>query len=59
MPAETKSMELVTVGISVNGQPTYSYREYQGSPLKQIAAMETRMSGRVHHLLSQRAAVMP
>ncbi len=59
LPAETKSVEMLTVGVSDTGQPLYSYEEYGGLPLKKIAVVETQAKTRVAYLLSQRAAVMP
>ena len=59
LPAETTSVEMLTVGVSDTGQPLYSYEEYGGSPLKRITVVETRAKSRAAYLLSQRAAVMP
>ena len=59
LPAETQSVEMLTVGVSETGQPLYSYEEYGGSPLKKLRAVDTRAKSRVAYLLSQRAAVMP
>ncbi len=59
MPAETKSVELVTVGTSEIGQLSYAYQKYESSPLKRVAVVENQAGLRVAYILSQRAAVMP
>ncbi len=54
IPARPKSVEIVTVG------GAYSYRRYEGSPLRQVAQEDGAAPGeRAAYLLSQRAAVMP
>jgi hypothetical protein len=54
IPAKPQSVEIVTVG------GTYSYRRFEGSPLKQVAQEDGAAPGeRAAYLLSQRAAVMP
>lgn len=59
IPATVKSVEFLTVATSPD-QPTYTYENYQGSPLKKIDMPDTSaVNARVDHLLSQRAAVMP
>jgi hypothetical protein len=59
IPAEPNSVEFLTVRVSKDGQPSYSYRDYEGSPLKEITTLESSAKERVAYLLSQRAAVMP
>jgi hypothetical protein len=59
MPAQTKSVETVSVGLSEGGRASYSYQEYEGSPLLKTTLGENRANARVAYLLSQRAAVMP
>jgi hypothetical protein len=59
MPAEPKSVEFVFVQASGDGNPSYVYRVFEGSPLKEITTPKEKAGDRVAHLLSQRAAVMP
>jgi hypothetical protein len=59
IPARPKSVEFVEVLVSNNGRRSYSYRAFEGSPLKQTINLEGPPDGRVTYLLSQRAAVMP
>jgi hypothetical protein len=59
MPAETKSMELVTVSASGDGNTSYGYKRYQGSPLKRVTPSEGQADERIAYIRSQRAAVMP
>jgi len=60
IPDQVKSVEFVFVGAAADGQPLYSYQEYEGAPLKRVTAQEGRTPGdRGAYLLSQRAAVMP
>jgi hypothetical protein len=54
IPAKPRSVEIVTVG------GTYSYRRFEGSPMKQVEQEDGASPGeRAAYLLSQRAAVMP
>jgi hypothetical protein len=56
IPAKPQSVEFVVVGT----EPAYSYRKYEGSPLKQVSTdAGTSPNDRAAYLLSQRAAVMP
>ena len=55
IPDQVKSVEFVTVTAGPNNQPTYSYEEYEGTPLVRKAAAEDRTA----YLLSLRAAVLP
>ena len=59
MPAEPKSAEFVFVQASPDGNPSYSYRAFEGSPLKEIKTPKDKAEDRVAYLISQRAAVMP
>ena len=59
MPAETQSMELVTVSASVDGGTSYEYSRYEGSPLKQVTLSKSQADERMLYIRSQRAAVMP
>jgi hypothetical protein len=60
IPDQVKSVEFVFVGVAADGQPLYSYQEYDGKPLKRVTAQEGRtLRDRAAYLLSQRAAVMP
>jgi len=59
MPAETKSMELVTVSSSGDGDASYVYRSYEGSPLKAVATSQGQADERIAYIRAQRAAVMP
>lgn len=60
IPQAPKSVEFVTVGMTPDHHRTYSYLQYEGSPLKKISAQDgPTPNDRVAYLLAQRAAVMP
>ena len=59
MPAETKSMEVVTASTSGDGSTSYAYRSYEGSPLKVVVTSQGQADERMAYIRSQRAAVMP
>ena len=60
IPAALKSMELVTVNLGAQHRPSFSYQDFEGSPLKKTSAQESGApSERAAYLLSQPAAVMP
>lgn len=60
IPRTVKSVEFVTVGQAPNGRTSYSYQEYEGTPLKKVSTQEGSIpDDRANRLLSQRAAVMP
>lgn len=60
IPAPVKSVEFVFVSTAADGRPSYSYRKFEGTPLKNSSAQEYRVPAeRAAELLSQRAAVMP
>jgi hypothetical protein len=60
IPGPVKSVEFVSVTRGPNNQPSYSYENYQGSPLRKTTASDGQPDGaRAAYLLSRRAAVMP
>jgi hypothetical protein len=60
IPGQVKSVEFVSVTAGLNNQPSYSYEDYEGSPLLRTSALNGRSPGsRAAVLLSLRAAVMP
>lgn len=59
IPAQPKSVEVVTVAASEDGGTTYVYRSFKGVPLKEIQTSEMRANERATYVLSKRAAVMP
>jgi len=60
IPDRAKSVEFVSVAVGADGRPSYSYEDYEGTPLKKLpTANGNPTNDRVSYLLSQRAAVMP
>jgi Cytochrome P460 len=60
IPGQAKSVEFVSVTAGQDGQLSYSYESYEGSPLGRVSSAVGRSAGsRAAYLLSQRAAVMP
>jgi hypothetical protein len=60
IPAAPKSVEVVTVSADSDHHPLYSYQQYEGSPLKQVAQQQgSTPNDRVAYLLSQRSSVFP
>lgn len=59
IPAKPKSAEFVTAVLAPEGGITYTYRNFEGSPLWESSMPATHASPRIAWLLSQRAAVMP
>ena len=60
IPHEVKSVEFVMVRAAADGGRSYSYQEYEGTPLKMSSLEESSTpSDRAAYLLSERAAVMP
>jgi hypothetical protein len=60
IPNRIKSVEFVTVSAQPNEPPSYSYEEYEGSPLAKTTAQEPAVAKeRTAYLLSLRAAVLP
>jgi hypothetical protein len=60
IPAAPKSVEVVTISAAPDHHPIYSYQQYEGSPLKQVAQQQgTTPNDRAAYLLSQRSSVFP
>jgi hypothetical protein len=60
IPSQVKSAEFVIVTGATEGQRSYSYEEYEGTPLKKSSSQDgATPTQRAAYLLSQRAAVMP
>jgi hypothetical protein len=60
IPDQVKFVEFVTISITPDGHPSYSYEQYAGLPLKiSSAQISTTPNERAAYLLAQRAAVMP
>ena len=60
IPAAPKSVEVVTVGATPDHHPTYSYQQYEGSPLKKVSEQQgPTPNDRAVYLLSQRSSVFP
>ena len=60
IPAKPKSVEYVTVNGGTGHSLSYSYQEFEGSPLKRMSAQEgPAPNERAAYLLSQQASVMP
>ena len=60
IPSNVKSVEFVTIGVTSDHQPLYSYQDFEGSPLQKVWAHHSPSpEGRALYLVSQRAAVMP
>jgi hypothetical protein len=60
IPAAPKSVEFISIATGSNHQPSYSYQEYEGTPLKKMIAQQgPTPNDRSAYLLSQRAAIMP
>jgi hypothetical protein len=60
IPEHVKSVEFVIVATASENQRSYSYQEYEGTPLKMISVEQSvTPNARAAYLLSQRAAVMP
>lgn len=60
IPNEPRSVEVVTVAMSSDGQIQYSYQKYEGTPLKRVVSREVGPSDeRIRFLFSQRASVLP
>jgi hypothetical protein len=59
-PDRVKSVEFVAIDSAADGRPSYSYREYQGTPLTMVSEQKGfTPNERAVYLLMQRAAVMP
>lgn len=60
IPGQVKSVEFVSVSPGQGAQTTYSYEDYEGSPLRKIdSPVGPSQTSRVKSLLSWRASVMP
>ena len=59
IPSQPKSVEVVAVEAAAGGLPSYSYRAYEGAPLKPVLNAANQVSTRIALLLLKRAAVMP
>jgi len=60
IPDRVKSVEFVGIDVAADGRPSYSYREYQGTPLTMVSEQKGfAPNDRTAYLLAQRAAVMP
>lgn len=60
IPGRVTKVEFVTVGATAEGSASYSYKEYEGTLLKESSTQESvTPNERSVYLLSQRAAVMP
>ncbi len=60
IPEHVKSVEFVFVKLNPEGQVSYTYQKYEGSPLKMIALEQSfTAQEEADILLSQRAAVLP
>jgi hypothetical protein len=60
IPSAPKSVEFVTVGTSPDQKRTYTYENFEGTPLKKISTQDgLAPDSRAAYLVDQRAAVMP
>jgi hypothetical protein len=60
IPDRVKSVEFVSVEVAADGLQSYSYREYEGTPLTMVSEQKgLTPNDRAAYLLGQRAAVMP
>jgi len=60
IPDQVKSVEFVGIDVASDGRSSYSYREYQGTPLTMVSEQKGfTPNERAVYLLTQRAAVMP
>jgi hypothetical protein len=60
IPSVPKSVEFVTVVRDSDRKPSYAYQDFEGMPLKKVAAHNgIEPNGRAAYLVAQRAAVMP
>jgi Cytochrome P460 len=60
IPDRVKSVEFVFVDAAEDGRQSYSYREYQGTPLTMVSEQKGfTPNDRAAYLLGQRAAVLP
>jgi hypothetical protein len=60
IPSAPKSVEFVTVRASPDQKRTYTYEDFEGTPLKKISTQDgLAPDSRAAYLVDQRAAVMP
>jgi hypothetical protein len=60
IPQAPLSVEVVAVIPAAGPTPAFSYREYEGAPLKAVPSLDASLqANRIAAILSQRAAVMP
>jgi hypothetical protein len=60
IPDRVKSVEFVGIDVTADGRPSYSYREYRGTPLTMVSEQKGfTPNDRTAYLLAQRAAVLP
>jgi hypothetical protein len=60
IPSAPKSVEFVTVGTSPDQKRTYTYEDFEGTPLKKVSTQDgLAPDSRAAYLIGQRAAVMP
>ena len=60
IPADPRSVEFVSIDSTPNRQPTYTYRAFEGTPLRQdVNQVTSNPQGRAAYILAQRAAVLP
>jgi len=60
IPDRVKSVEFVGIDVAADGRPSYSYREYEGTPLTMVSEQKGfTPNDRTAYLLAQRAAVLP
>lgn len=60
IPSAPKSVEFVTVGTSPDQKRTYTYEDFEGTPLKKVSTQDgLAPDSRGAYLVGQRAAVMP
>ena len=57
-PAAIKSIQFLRVEPGADGAPSYSYRLFEGSPLKETTIDQTQQQP-IDNMLNRRAAVMP
>ncbi|MEI9999716.1 MAG: hypothetical protein WDO13_11440 [Verrucomicrobiota bacterium] len=60
IPGKVHSIEFVTVAAGADGQPSYAYESYEGSPPQKSAGLDVVASQpRIDAITGLRAAVMP
>jgi Cytochrome P460 len=60
IPADPHSIEFVSIDSAPNRQPAYTYRAFDGTPLRQdVNQVTPTPQGRAAYIVAQRAAVLP